>query len=583
MPILQVGHKVPDVVPKNEGGVALCGISECRGLSYRRGYCGTHFMDMWSVGQIVNSPISRRCVTCGSELARGGLLRYCSSRCSILHSRYGMGPEAFSLMRSVTNCDACGQQFANSTEPHVDHCHSSLIIRGFLDGLCNRALGLASDDVSVLTSAAAYLTSWKTAPWTLPEILVDNLCVICGAPKLVRLSRGGKEVRYCRDSDCLYRGSKLSLTYGLDARRWRPLIAQQNGNCLICRRPLPGEARRIHVDHDHASGAVRALVHGHCNFLIGAAREDSERLLSLARYLQLERPENWRLPTGPVPACAARKIASKARAEHWDEWCDGLQRFVDKSDRLPKWNSDPDERRLYSWMSRQRSLPERTGLTAEQLSRFDAIAPAVGPDWTERREAISNFVAANGRLPSGQSAVPSERQLAGWLARHRRQPQLDESANGRSEWLESIGARSVANRWEGRMSELESFVARTRRMPSSSRPSERALAFWCSDQRRRRNLRTPDQLRRLDQLDPTLGFNRPNVRHDVRLSELHQFLDSNQRLPKISVLSERSLRLWFDRKRGHLSDLPAERARAISDVLREYPVRPRAPRSQSAR
>lgn len=51
----------------------------------------------------------------------------------------------------------------------------------------------------------------------------------------------------------------IQRTYGLDEETYRGMLAWQGGRCYICRR-LPRSGRRLAVDHDHNTGAVRGLL-----------------------------------------------------------------------------------------------------------------------------------------------------------------------------------------------------------------------------------------------------------------------------------------------------------------------------------
>lgn len=71
--------------------------------------------------------------------------------------------------------------------------------------------------------------------------------------------------------------------------RWDELVASQNGACAICNHVPDGSRglrdRRLHVDHNHQTNTVRALLCHQCNVLIGYARECPERLMKAAEYV----------------------------------------------------------------------------------------------------------------------------------------------------------------------------------------------------------------------------------------------------------------------------------------------------------
>jgi hypothetical protein len=75
--------------------------------------------------------------------------------------------------------------------------------------------------------------------------------------------------------------------HGLSAAEWDALWDAQRGCCAICQRALMIRGKAgLHVDHDHASGAVRALLCGPCNVGLGMFGEDTDRLEAAVRYLR---------------------------------------------------------------------------------------------------------------------------------------------------------------------------------------------------------------------------------------------------------------------------------------------------------
>lgn len=65
---------------------------------------------------------------------------------------------------------------------HLDHCHSTLKVRGLLCGTCNALLGYARDNIDTLLAAAAYLEhhhggsipSLTLPPLTPPQVKLDE-------------------------------------------------------------------------------------------------------------------------------------------------------------------------------------------------------------------------------------------------------------------------------------------------------------------------------------------------------------------------------------------------------------------------
>lgn len=71
---------------------------------------------------------------------------------------YGLTPEAYEAMHASQNgkCAICRREEAERSLS-VDHCHARGHVRGLLCGNCNRMLGLAADDPSLLRRAARYV------------------------------------------------------------------------------------------------------------------------------------------------------------------------------------------------------------------------------------------------------------------------------------------------------------------------------------------------------------------------------------------------------------------------------------------
>lgn len=79
--------------------------------------------------------------------------------------------------------------------------------------------------------------------------------------------------------------------YGITEADYAAMLASQGGVCAICRQP---ESRKhpegvvwvLSVDHDHRTGAIRNLLCGNCNALLGHADDDIALLETCIAYLK---------------------------------------------------------------------------------------------------------------------------------------------------------------------------------------------------------------------------------------------------------------------------------------------------------
>jgi hypothetical protein len=73
----------------------------------------------------------------------------------------------------------------------------------------------------------------------------------------------------------------LTRRYGITAEEADAMFERQGGLCAICR-----AAPAKHVDHDHATGAVRALLCFNCNGGLGQFKDDPDLLKAAADYVR---------------------------------------------------------------------------------------------------------------------------------------------------------------------------------------------------------------------------------------------------------------------------------------------------------
>ena len=56
--------------------------------------------------------------------------------------------------------------------------------------------------------------------------------------------------------------------------------------CEVCGSPSIRQNQQLHIDHDHATGAIRGVLCGGCNQALGFAKDNPATLRSLAEYLE---------------------------------------------------------------------------------------------------------------------------------------------------------------------------------------------------------------------------------------------------------------------------------------------------------
>lgn len=90
------------------------------------------------------------------------------------------------------------------------------------------------------------------------------------------------------DDPTSFKDATIRSRYGISLDDYERMFAEQGGTCAICHKPQSGGKRtnsRLHVDHDHETGAVRGLLCTHCNLGIGYFADRAELLTAAIGYL----------------------------------------------------------------------------------------------------------------------------------------------------------------------------------------------------------------------------------------------------------------------------------------------------------
>lgn len=76
----------------------------------------------------------------------------------------------------------------------------------------------------------------------------------------------------------------LAKLYGITPEQYDEMAVRQGGVCAICG-DGPSPKRRLVVDHNHETGAVRGLLCANCNAGVGLLGDDPATLLRAVAYL----------------------------------------------------------------------------------------------------------------------------------------------------------------------------------------------------------------------------------------------------------------------------------------------------------
>lgn len=119
----------------------------------------------------------------------------------------------------------------------------------------------------------------------------DGYCKDCRRTRdRARQVGRNKIVARLMQKDPLYfRRKKLKKIYGITVEQFEAMRVAQGGVCAICnepeRRMMYGRLAYLSVDHDHATGKVRALLCHACNVAIAPIEDEPFRTKALA-YLR---------------------------------------------------------------------------------------------------------------------------------------------------------------------------------------------------------------------------------------------------------------------------------------------------------
>lgn len=100
---------------------------------------------------------------------------------------------------------------------------------------------------------------------TNPPKRFEKACEICTNPFIT--NRGDR--RWCRE--CVPSGTscKAAFSYGINKATYDALLARSKGVCELCGQEEQRQNRKLCIDHNHETGAIRGILCNGCNILVG--------------------------------------------------------------------------------------------------------------------------------------------------------------------------------------------------------------------------------------------------------------------------------------------------------------------------
>lgn len=134
-------------------------------------------------------------------------------------------------------------------------------------------------------------------------------CAACQSFRdLLDFAKGATTCRACASSKT--HDAMVAKTYGITGDDYEALLKRQGGKCAICRaRP---RSKRLAVDHNHTTGAVRGLLCSRCNHeLMGSAWDSLAIATALWHYMNTPPASGEWLPPEAQPRLAPIEDATR--------------------------------------------------------------------------------------------------------------------------------------------------------------------------------------------------------------------------------------------------------------------------------
>jgi hypothetical protein len=236
-----------------------CSIKGCGQPVKSRGWCGRH-LQRWYRWGTTDDPVrseTKVCRECQKALPRSNF-RTAIPVCEYCYPAY--------MLRTHGPCK-------------VDGCKHIIKARGWCDKHYGRWLRWGSTDTPERSKTIECLRCEQAFPREQFPSAKERYCAECYP--LIKQERNA---------------NRISRASGV-TRSAAELRAAQESRCAICGvHEAYAPRKRLAVDHDHRTGAIRGLLCGNCNVGLGQFKDSPELLAAASRYLEASKPGDGQLP-----------------------------------------------------------------------------------------------------------------------------------------------------------------------------------------------------------------------------------------------------------------------------------------------
>lgn len=283
-----------------------CSIEDCGKPCESRGYCNMHYT-RWLRHGDPNTVLRER--------NRNGIAPCSQDGCDKISRTAGLCVKHYK-QEMYAKRGECSVEGCSVTWSAQGLCHKHYIrLRSWgttddpppttLRGSCSVAG--CDNPVKARDLCGMHLRRWyKWGSTELPERTNFRTCNRC-KQKLPRKDFAAT-TNICLECQPFYRqeraAERLSRTSGVVVRAEELRLAQDSC-CAICNiHESEAPKKRLHVDHDHTTGKVRALLCGNCNVGLGHFKENINFLEAAIRYLRHHQTGNPGPPASGLPSGA---------------------------------------------------------------------------------------------------------------------------------------------------------------------------------------------------------------------------------------------------------------------------------------